>query len=61
MQKFLNDQMSQKNLTSEDYFNMLADNAAKFVTKKTEEDIDLIRRFFGFRKPEPPENLSPVA
>ena len=26
LQQFLNDQMSTKNLSSEDYFNMLADN-----------------------------------
>lgn len=52
LQKFVNDQMNQ-NMTSEDYFNLVATNLQKFISKKTEEDIDLIRKFFGFKKPEP--------
>ena len=48
-------------MTSEDYFNAVAENLQKFVSAKTEEDIDLIRRFFGFKKPEPTEVQSPVA
>ena len=29
-----------QNMTSEDYFNLVATNLQKFISKKTEEDID---------------------
>lgn len=54
----MDDQMSEKGFTSEDYFNAIAENVVKFISKRSEEDIDKIRKIFGYRKPEKKEELS---
>ena len=38
--------------SSQDYFEMLAEGLSGFIQKKTEEDIDTLRSFLGYDKPQ---------